>query len=93
MHFRRLNYERGIQCSSWHLPPSMAKPNPYEVANALTFTVVRHPLTKMLSQFEMSMDGKGPKKVSDPVALNFWLEKTLRHIIKYFRDESEVLQV
>lgn len=84
---KHLNYEHGMHCSSWHLPPSLAYPNPYEVANALTFTVVRHPLTKMLSQYEMAADHEHSTWLNDPVKLNIWLAKTLKHLMKYFKAE------
>ena len=87
---RHLNYEHGMDCPPWHLPPSLAYPNPYEVANALTFTVVRHPLTKMLSQYEMATDQKHSTWLNDPVQLNIWLEKTLKHLMNYFKAENNI---
>lgn len=59
--------------SHWHVPPKYFRNNPYEQVD--TFTVVRNPYTRCLSEFNCNFTGfKGTPTVQN---LNRWIQKKL----------------
>lgn len=63
-------------CPRWHIPPRYFSSNPFQ--NYTTFTVVRNPYTRCLSEFNCQHTGYFEKDAS-PTILNEWIHDQLRN--------------
>lgn len=75
--FSRYNYKN---CSSWHVPPKYFHNNPYEKKR--TFTVVRNPYTRLISEFYCPWSGHKTKHYlqsnHSKEGLNYWIQNLMR---------------
>ena len=68
-----------FMCSAWHQPPATVHPNPYEVASALTYTTIRHPFDRMVSEYEMR--SRSSPDLNSTHALNRFVRKYLKTVL------------
>ena len=72
--------QRYKQCCSWHVPPSCFDTNPYE--HKRTFTVVRNPYTRLISEFYCPWTGHKTdyylQTSHSKEGLNRWIQHLMR---------------
>jgi hypothetical protein len=73
---QNLRNKSGIPCTSpWHVPPGYFTKNPY--SGRTTFTIVRNPYSRLVSEFYCPYAGAPNPDQLSPVEFNLWIHNLI----------------
>jgi hypothetical protein len=77
-YFKKFKSDKMQIKSRWHIPPSYFNENPYN--NKITFTCVRNPYTRLISEYYCKYSGSDKAHEKDKDEFNTWIQNLMRKI-------------